>query len=105
MTLLELDDPDAVEALATAPPDERSWYPWAWQDRALGEIRSRYFAPLVGIAEDEATGAAAVVITAHLGRDLEIQQGRGSRLSTRLRPDGSVDLGGRVVLDATRPYG
>ena len=70
-----------------------------------GAIRSRYFAGAVGIAEDEATGAAAVLITADLGRDLEILQGHGSRLSTRLAGDGSVELGGRVVLDQIRPDG
>jgi predicted PhzF superfamily epimerase YddE/YHI9 len=58
----------------------------------------------MAIAEDEATGAAAVVITARLRRSLEIRQGRGSRLSTRLGRDGTVELGGRVVLDETRPY-
>jgi len=59
----------------------------------------------VGIAEDEATGAAAVLITGRLERDLEILQGRGSRLSTRVEIDGTVELGGRVVLDETRAYG
>lgn len=105
MTLAELPDPAAVDGLADPPSDEDSWYAWAWQDRASGAIRSRYFAAGVGIAEDEATGAAAVVITARLGRDLEIRQGRGSRLSTRLHADGSVELGGRAVLDETRRYG
>jgi hypothetical protein len=45
------------------------------------------------------------VITDRLGRGLEIHQGRGSRLSTRLGPDGTIDLGGRVVLDEIRTYG
>jgi len=105
ITLEELPSVAAVEALEGPPSGEPSWYPWAWEDRATGSIRSRYFVPAYGIAEDEATGAAGVLITARLGRDLEIHQGRGSRLSTRLRPDGSVELGGRVVLDETRPYG
>ncbi len=105
ITLAELADPAAVEALDGPPAGERSWYAWAWQDRPVGAIRSRYFAPAVGIGEDEATGAAAVLITSELGRDLEIHQGRGSRLSTRLGRDGSVELGGRVVLDETRRHG
>jgi len=105
ITMVELLTAAQVEALDGPPPGETSWYPWAWEDRASGSIRSRYFAPEVAIAEDEATGAAAVVITARLGRALEIRQGRGSRLSTRPGPDGTVDLGGRVVLDEIRPYG
>ena len=88
--------PAAVEALDGPPAGEPSWYAWAWQAGRPGAIRSRYFAGAVGIAEDEATGAAAVLITAQLGQGLEILQGRGSRLSTRLTADGSVELGGRV---------
>ncbi len=105
ITLEELPSPTAVDALEGPPPGELSWYPWAWRDRSAGTIRSRYFLPEYGIAEDEATGAAAVLITARLGRALEILQGRGSRLSTRLTADGSVELGGRVVLDHVRAYG
>ena len=105
MTTAELASPAEVEAVAAPPAGETAWYPWAWIDRHLGTIRSRFLAPEVAIPEDEATGAAAVVITARLGRDLEIVQGRGSRLSTRLGTDGSVDLGGRAVLDSTLPYG
>jgi predicted PhzF superfamily epimerase YddE/YHI9 len=103
--IAELSSAAEVEALAGPPPGELSWYAWAWEDRSTGSIRSRYFAPEFGIPEDEATGAAAVLMTARLGRSLEIHQGRGSRLSTRLGADGSVDLGGRAVLDETRPHG
>ena len=38
----------------------------------------------MGIREDEATGAAAVRLTAELRRDLEILQGRGSVIHTRV---------------------
>ena len=86
-------------------PARTAYYAWAWEDAEAGTIRSRYFASGYGIVEDEATGLAAVVITDRLGRDLEIRQGRGSRLSTRLGPDGTVELGGRVVLDEVRRYG
>jgi predicted PhzF superfamily epimerase YddE/YHI9 len=105
VTLAELQSTAAVEALDGPPPGEGSYYPWAWEDAEAGTIRSRYFASEYGIVEDEATGLAAVVITDRLGRDLEIRQGRGSRLSTRLGPEGTVELGGRVVLDEVRPYG
>ncbi len=105
MNLVELPGAADVEALDGPPPGEGSYYPWAWEDRTAGLIRSRYFAPAIGVPEDEATGAAAVVITARLGRGLEIRQGIGSSLSTRLGPDGTVDLGGRAILDETRRYG
>ena len=105
ITLAELPSAAAVEALEGPPEGEPSWYAWAWRAGLPGAIRSRYFAGGIGIAEDEATGAAAVLLTAQLGQDLEILQGRGSRLSTRLAADGSVELGGRVVLDETRPDG
>ncbi|MBY6366358.1 PhzF family phenazine biosynthesis protein [Rhodococcoides corynebacterioides] len=77
-------------------------YLWAWVDQSAGRIRSRMFAPDMGIAEDEATGAAALRITAHLGRSLRIEQGRGSHLTTTLGEDGWIDLGGRVAAEESR---
>lgn len=86
-----------VEALEVPPPGE--WvYAWAWQDEAAGTVRARAFPGRGdGIDEDEATGAAALVLTAHLGRALTITQGRGSRLLTGPRPGGLIEVGGRVV--------
>ena len=95
----DLDSPDAVEALDPAAFRDGHHYAWAWADEAAGALRSRMFAPDMGVAEDEATGAAAVRITARLGRDLTITQGRGSQIFTRWDPAGSVELGGRVVAD------
>jgi predicted PhzF superfamily epimerase YddE/YHI9 len=74
-------------------------YAYAFVDEQAGRLRSRMFAPLMGIVEDEATGSAAVRLTAKLGRDLDVVQGGGSRLSTRLLSSDLVDLGGRVVRD------
>ncbi|MCU1514239.1 MAG: hypothetical protein JWO10_1329 [Microbacteriaceae bacterium] len=74
-------------------------YAYAWIDEGAGILRSRMFAPAMGIAEDEATGAAAVAITAMLDRDLDIHQGRGSRISTRRAPGGMVWVGGSTVWD------
>lgn len=104
ITLARLDRPSAVEALEAGPQGEGSYYAWAWIDEAAGSIRSRYFAGDYGIAEDEATGAAAVLISDRLGRGLEIHQGRASLLHTQLGPDGTVELGGRVALVETRTY-
>lgn len=76
-------------------------YAYAWVDEAAGHLYARMFAPEMGIVEDEATGAAAVALTAKLGRALRITQGTGSELVTELRGDGRVRLGGRTVYDRT----
>lgn len=99
-----LASPANVDALTEPPPGEGSYYAWAWADEAAGRVRSRYFLPQFGIPEDEATGAAAVVLTARLGRAIEIRQGAGSRLHGRPGPGGSVEVGGRVVRDQVREH-
>ena len=73
-------------------------YVWAWQDEAAGIVRSRSFPTDFGIAEDEATGAAAVVLGDRLGRDLTIRQGVASEILVRPQTDGTVEIGGRVEL-------
>jgi predicted PhzF superfamily epimerase YddE/YHI9 len=103
MTIRELADAAAVDRVEGAA-GEGFLDAWAWEDRAAGRVRVRVFAPAVGVPEDEATGAAAVRLTDHLGRGLRIRQGRGSEILTRLGPDGTVDVGGRVVLDGVRAY-
>jgi hypothetical protein len=50
--------------------------------------------------EDEATGAAALLLSAQLGRALNITQGCGSQILTAPAPDGTVEVGGRVLLSA-----
>ena len=57
------------------------------------------FAPEMGIAEDQATGAAAASITAYLHRHLTILQGEGSVLLTNLVSHDLVRVGGRTVYD------
>ncbi|MFE2723772.1 PhzF family phenazine biosynthesis protein [Kitasatospora sp. NPDC059327] len=85
-----------VDALDVPPPGE--WiYAWAWQDEGAGTVRARAFPGRGdGIDEDEATGAAALLLTAELRRDLTITQGLGSQLVTAVRPGGLVEVGGRV---------
>ncbi|MEU6559163.1 PhzF family phenazine biosynthesis protein [Nocardia nova] len=78
---------------------EGKHYIWTWTNEARGAIRSRMFAPALGIAEDQATGAAAIALTAQLRRSLIITQGSGSQLFTEWDSDGWVRLGGRVVAD------
>ncbi|BBX70778.1 PhzF family phenazine biosynthesis protein [Mycolicibacterium psychrotolerans] len=95
-----------AEELAAADPDDYvdavEHYVWTWLDREAGTIRSRMFAPQLGIREDEATGAGAVRITEHLSRDLTIIQGQGSMIQTVWSPEGWVKVAGRVVEDGHR---
>lgn len=92
-----------VEALPAPPPGTGWLYAWAWADEAAGEVRARAF-PRRGdaIVEDEATGAAAIVLTGELRRALAISQGVGSQILTRPQPDGSIEVGGRVAPVETR---
>jgi predicted PhzF superfamily epimerase YddE/YHI9 len=63
------------------------------------------FAANLGVAEDEATGSAAVRISDYLTRDLHITQGGGSVIETTWSPDGWVQVGGHVVDDGLRRIG
>ena len=93
----QLPSPTEVDAVDPDAYGEGLHYVWAWADERAGRVRARMFAPDLGIREDEATGAAAVRLTAELGRDLEILQGGGSVLHTHARgADAQVEVGGRV---------
>jgi predicted PhzF superfamily epimerase YddE/YHI9 len=96
---IECSTHEELEALDPITYIRGHHYAYAWLDESAGALRARMFAPEMGIVEDEATGAAAVRITDRLGRDLEITQGRGSRISTKLGADGMVQVGGRTVFD------
>lgn len=104
ITMEQLQSPAAVEGLTGAPSGNGSYYAWAWLDEDAGGVRSRYFVPSLGIGEDEATGAAAVVLGSRLSRPIEIHQGRGSVLHARPGSDGYVEVGGRCVLDEVRDH-
>lgn len=93
---VECPTPAAVEALAGPPGGGGSTYAWSWIDEAAGILRARYFVPALGIGEDEATGAAAVMMGGVFRRPLEIRQGVGSVLDVRPGPDETVEVGGRV---------
>jgi predicted PhzF superfamily epimerase YddE/YHI9 len=106
MEMREHGTPSEVDDLTPDPASEVGVYAWAWEDEPAGRIRSRYFASDIGIVEDEATGAAAVVIGDRLGRPLTIRQGVGSELLVRPDPGaGTVDVGGRVELVEVRVSG
>jgi predicted PhzF superfamily epimerase YddE/YHI9 len=94
-----LATPGDVDALDPDDVIDGPDYAYAWIDQDAGELRARMFAPHLGVREDEATGAAAVAITARLARDLDITQGLGSRIRTTLLADGFVEVGGRTTAD------
>ncbi|MFJ4031997.1 PhzF family phenazine biosynthesis protein [Streptomyces griseoluteus] len=113
-TLRQYASAAEVDALEVPPPGE--WiYAWAWEDEAAGRVRARAFPGRIdergdsrsggagactgGVDEDEATGAAALLLTDRLGRALNITQGRGSQILTAPQPYGWVEVGGRVVLE------
>lgn len=94
----ELKQLDSVGAVDAVDPDAFGiglHYVWSWIDENEGHVRARMFAPDLGIREDEATGAAAIRLSAHLGRDLEIRQGAGSRLHCRYLGR-QIEVGGRT---------
>lgn len=93
-----------VDALPAPPAGEGWLYAWAWEDEIAGTVRARGF-PRRGdaIVEDEATGAAAILLTGELGSGLRVRQGRGSEIVTRVSEAGWVELGGRVAVDVKRP--
>ena len=83
---------------------EPGHYIWAWVDESAGRVRARFFPTHVGIAEDEATGAAAVLMGNRHGRPLTIRQGVGSELHVRPTGDGWIEVGGRVEPVEQRAY-
>jgi predicted PhzF superfamily epimerase YddE/YHI9 len=100
----QLDAPAEVRALSVAANGARNTYAWAWIDEVAGTIRARSFAPQTGIAEDEATGSAALALCARLDRPITIHQGRGSVLLCRPTGDGWAEVGGTTTLDEKRNH-
>ncbi|HVQ58125.1 MAG TPA: PhzF family phenazine biosynthesis protein [Solirubrobacterales bacterium] len=101
--LVELAEPAEVERLTGPLGDEQLVYYWAWEDEAAGAVRSRCYS-MEDIGEDEATGSAAIMLAAALGRQLRIHQGQGSLLQAVPLGEGRAEVGGRVVLDEVRSY-
>lgn len=104
-----IHDLDCLEDLTAAEPTEFpdgvAHYLWAWDNQSRGALRSRMFASNLGVAEDEATGSAAVRITDYLSRDLTITQGKGSVIETTWSAQGWVEIAGRVVDDGVLHIG
>jgi predicted PhzF superfamily epimerase YddE/YHI9 len=102
--MVRMADSAEVDALSGPPPGLDEVYCWTWEDEAAGLVRSRCFAIEDGVGEDEATGSAAIMLAAELGRELTIHQGEGSLLHARPLGDGRAEVGGRVVLDEVREH-
>ncbi len=107
--LSRLAAPADVSAIQPAP-DWDEVYVWAWQDPGRS-VRARFFAQNFGIAEDPATGSAAVALAAalrHEGRsqgELEVHQGEemGHPSTIYLRwDDRRTSIGGSVMKDEVR---
>lgn len=95
-----------VDALSGPPEGHDLVGVWSWDHDAWepNVVRVRVFAPRLGVEEDEATGAYAVRLCAHLGQELEIHQGQGSLIVARPEPDGGVRIGGKVELVEEREH-
>lgn len=98
----QLSTPADVLSADPASYSDGHTYIWSWLDEPTGHIRSRAFAPAMGIEEDEATGSAVTQLTAQLARDLRIIQGAGSHLHTTWHPPAHATVGGHVVAAASR---
>lgn len=103
-TFTQLASAAEVEALPVPGAEENphgQW--WAWIDEPAGELRARTFAGSMGIAEDEATGSAAMLQAQRHGRALTIRQGRGSVISARpAEKPGWSEVGGLVAAEPVR---
>jgi predicted PhzF superfamily epimerase YddE/YHI9 len=99
-----LRPPEVVDTHPGAREDEHLAV-WAWEDEGAGRVRARVFPRAIGIVEDEATGSAALLLCAEIGRPITIRQGVGSRIDARPADDGRlVEVGGRVEPVEVREY-
>ncbi|SEG76538.1 hypothetical protein SAMN05216223_110101 [Actinacidiphila yanglinensis] len=86
----EVEDPAALR-------DEERCYAWAWSDEAAGRV--------VGAergAASGATGAGALLLAHHLQRALNVSESPGAQILCAPGADGSIEIGGRVLLDPAR---
>ncbi|HLF43991.1 MAG TPA: PhzF family phenazine biosynthesis protein [Acidimicrobiia bacterium] len=109
-SVIRLSSPRQVADMVTPPISFGEVYVWAWEDPGQ-VVKARFFAGEVGVAEDPATGSAAVALAAHLRRSgqvegrLIIHQGDeiGHPSTIRLRWDQAFSsIGGTVVRDEVR---
>jgi predicted PhzF superfamily epimerase YddE/YHI9 len=104
MNIQELSSAAEVEAHPGQAMGTPWLYIWAWEDESAGRLRSRSFPTTFGILEDEASGAASVVMGSRIGRPLVIRQGVGSEIRVMPLDDGTVEIGGRTELVEVRDF-
>lgn len=104
----------AADQVAAATPDfdaMESYDGTYLYARAGAQVKARFFAPKLGVAEDPATGSAAVALAAALSNDgepdgtLRVSQGDEIGFPSRIELSwgpGRVRLGGTVVRDEVR---
>lgn len=104
--LVEFATPEEIDGLQGPPEGQELVCAWSWMADSEVAIRARVFAAGAGVPEDEATGAAAMRLVAHVGRPIQIRQGpaAGSLIYARPLDDGRAEVGGVVVLDERRAY-
>jgi predicted PhzF superfamily epimerase YddE/YHI9 len=102
--LVQLDSAQTIDALEGSPDGGGKTVAWAWIDESGGVMRVRAFLPDLGVAEDEATGSAALRLCAWAGRPVEIRQGVGSVIHARPAEGDRVDVGGHVERIERREY-
>jgi predicted PhzF superfamily epimerase YddE/YHI9 len=102
--IVQLGSAAEVEAHPGQDLGEPWLYVWAWENEDAGRLRSRSFPTNFGIVEDEASGAASIVMGDRLGRALWIRQGIGSEILVRPVGHGEVEIGGRTEMAESREF-
>ena len=102
---IQLDQPATVASMRHPPSANHDFTQfWAWEDQANGIIRARVFAARIGVQEDEACGSASMLLAHRAGQPITVHHGQGSVINARPGPNGTIEIGGLVVLDHTRQY-
>jgi predicted PhzF superfamily epimerase YddE/YHI9 len=102
---IQLSHPATVASMRNPPSANHDFTQfWAWEDAAHGIVRARVFAARIGVQEDEACGSASMLLAHRAGQAITVHHGQGSVISARPGPNGTVEIGGLVVLDHIREY-
>ena len=102
---IQLGQAATVAAMRNAPSSKHDFTQfWAWEDEANGIVRARVFAARIGVHQDEACGSASMLLAHQARQPITVHHGQGSVISARPGPNGTVKIGGLVVLDHIREY-
>ena len=86
----EIDAMQVPRRRASSSPGRGSTRPPGWSGRAASSPRR-------ASPRTRRPGSAALPLSAELGREIEVRQGKGSVIHARPIDDGMVEIGGRVV--------